>query len=267
LNARYLPAPAEIADDHKRFGTTPDELDAVAHEAEATLARRRNLKPSKRELALQVVVRDSLMRAIAAYPEVAAASKEDIAWALADAADAAFLHGDGRPGPQGIAPRPNAGVAPAADHLETARAMLKEMRNRANARFANPGWVIDVRTLDELTRLLTKTNSEDKDDPEYARTLDSTRLLMLDGDDSGVLLGYPFVATTAAQQAVGRATKSRMYFSADWSEAWIGIGEELVTVAVSTETAFRTDETVVRAVMHHDFAVRNPNRFAYTKPF
>jgi Phage capsid family len=261
LNAEYLPAPTEIGDDHQpRTVPRGQSLTTVAGTTQSTLGRRRNLKPSKRELVVQFVVRDSLLRAVA-HPEVAAALKADIARALAERADAAFLHGAGTADPRGITGY-RAPLALQGNRLADARLMLETLRNEPNVRFDNPGWVIDVRTLDELTRLLTRNNLTQAGGTN-SRTFDSARLLMLDGDDSGVLLGYPFVATTAAQEA----TRSRMYFSSDWTEAWIGIGEELVTVAVSTETNFTTDETVVRAVMHHDFAVRNPTRFAITRPF
>jgi HK97 family phage major capsid protein len=135
--------------------------------------------------------------------------------------------------------------------------MVRQLRNVDRVRFAKPGWVIDVRTLEALT---TSTDG-------LGRTLDATRLLVLDDADGGFLLGYPFVATTAAREGSTRNPKSRMYFSADWSEAWIGIDQHLVSVDFSTETAFTTDETIVRAVMHHDFVVRTPRLFAFTLPF
>jgi hypothetical protein len=262
LSARYLPVPA-VQVDHVGEAAAGRGLIEKAGEAQANVGRRRSLKPNKRELVVQVAVRDSLLRGIARYPEVATALKEDMARALVDAADAAFLHGGGGPVPHGIT-YARAGHAPTDDDpLGTARAIIKKLCNEPNVRFDNPGWVIDVRTLDVLTKLLTKNYLVRTRDRYNARTLDSSRLLMLDGDDSGVLLGYPFVATTAAREG----NKSRMYFSADWSEAWIGIDQDLVTVDVSTETDFKTDETVVRAVMHHDFVVRTPSRFVYTRPF
>src|SRR5206468_1109962 len=89
-----------------------------------------------------------------------------------------------------------------------------------------------------------------------ARSLDTWRLHRYDEQDGGVLLGYPYIVTSAAAGTV--------YFATDWDEAWIAADRDLVTVDVSTESRFDTDETVVRAVMHHDFAVRRPEYFIHT---
>jgi hypothetical protein len=259
LNARYLPVPP-VQDHHVPWKAGGQYLESEARDARANLGRRRSLKPNKRELVVQIAVRDSLLRGVACSPEVAMALKEDIARALVNEADAAFLHGGGHALPYGIT-YPGNGQVPTGDLLADARVMIAGLRNGPRVRFDNPGWVIDVRTLDTLTKL--QTNDYLTGGVRGRKTLDSTRLLMLDGDDSGVLLGYPFVATAAAREG----DKSRMYFSADWSEAWIGVDQDLVTVAISTETEFKTDQTLLRAVMHHDFAVRTPNLFAYTDLF
>ena len=256
-DARYLPRPEPLGDQHQVVAPS-QALSAVAGQAEVTLGRRRhNLRPRRNELVVQVKVRNWLISAIAAHPEAALALKQDVARALAGAADAAFLHGPfGGDGPIGIAGAGGRASGNAGD-LNTARAMVRQLRNVDRVRFAKPGWVIDVPTLEELT---TTTDG-------LGRTLDATRLLVLDDADGGFLLGYPFVATTAAREGSTRNPKSRMYFSADWSEAWIGIDQNLVSVDFSTETAFTTDETIVRAVMHHDFVVRTPRLFVFTLPF
>jgi hypothetical protein len=257
-DARYLPPPEKLGDQHHVAAAAAHPLAAVAGDAEVTLGRRRhNLRPRRYELVAQVKVRNWLIRAIAAYPEAAMALKQDLARALASAADAAFLHGRvGGEGPAGIARR--GGMARGGRQLlVVARAMVKQLRDNDRVRFAKPGWVIDLPTLDELT-----TNTD-----ALRRTLDTTRLLVLDDTDGGFLLGYPFVATTAAREETAGGPRRRMYFSADWSEAWIGIDQDLVTVDFSTETAFTTDETIIRAVMHHDFVVRTPSMFVFTVTF
>ena len=88
---------------------------------------------------------------------------------------------------------------------------------------------------------------------------DTTRLLAYDGRDGGTLLGYRFLVSAAAMDG----GVNRMYFSSDWTEAWVAADRELVTIDVSTDAHFETDETVVRAVMHHDFAVRRPEFFVF----
>lgn len=216
-------------------------------------AGRRILRPSQHELSVQVVVRNSLIRAVERHPDVADALKQDIARALVFAADSAFLHGTGkRSTPAGITRFADPLESDSNDPLELARAMLTHLRVGAAKRFENPGWVLDPATLDELTR--HKVPGAD------TKTLDSTRLLELDGVDGGMLLGYPFVVSRAA----ARGDWSRIYFSSDWTEAWIGAGSDLVTVDMSSEADFAADSTIVKAVMNHDFVVRRPGLFTYT---
>jgi hypothetical protein len=59
------------------------------------------------------------------------------------------------------------------------------------------------------------------------------------------------------------AGKTRIHLSSDWSEAWIGVEHEPVTVSISVDAEFQSDETVIRAVMNHDFLLRRPGYFLY----
>ena len=118
--------------------------------------------------------------------------------------------------------------------------------------FANPGWVLHPGALDALSKVLMEA------DPKAAG-----QILTYDGCDGGTLLGYPYLVSAAAGGAGARHIQT--LFSSDWSQAWIGADCPLVTVDFSTDVGFETDETVIRAVTQHDFALRTPPSFIYTE--
>jgi Phage capsid family len=233
---------------------------AAAPTTSRASAGQRLLRPGEHALSVQIVVRNSLIRAVERHPDVADALKQDIARALVNEADGAFLHGGkGEPGPAGItAYCRGLQNASSGNPLELARAILRQLRVEKPKRFENPGWVFDPATLDELTRQLTAKHVASTE--RSMRTLDATRLLQLDGIDGGMLLGYPFLVSRAAAENGA----SRIYFSSDWAEAWIAAGSDLVRVDFSTEADFGADSTIVRAVMNHDFVVRRPGLFTFT---
>jgi HK97 family phage major capsid protein len=219
----------------------------------------RVLRPGEHELAVQVVVPDGLLDVLAEQPEVAWAVKDDLASALAREADAAFLHGTGGSSPLGIAN--TAGVLappPAVDPLADARAMVSAARIAGHGRFRTPGWVLHPRKLDALSGLLT---TDFQAGAPGGTSLDSERLLSYDGYDGGSLLGYPFLVTSAALDPAGRPGS---FFASDWHEAWVGVHERLVKIDVSAHARLESDEVVIRAVMHHDFALRRPELFTYS---
>jgi Phage capsid family len=238
-----------------------DYLEESARKPQARVSQR-VLRPRDHELALKVILPNRLARDLVGYPELAWAMREDIARKLANRADRAFLHGVaanhepvGVAGTQGVATQAlPAGANP--DLLATARAMIDHVR-RAGAHFNAAGWVLHPQALAELTAHTTG----DFQGRGPGEALDSRRgLLAYDGADGGALLGYPFIVSDAAGQP------NDMVFSADWGEAWIGVDPDLVTVDISTDVNFQTDETVVRSVMHHDFVVRTPGAFIHTAP-
>jgi hypothetical protein len=265
VRAVYLEPPEAMtnASDLAAAESDGDPPDAAARAAAVRNARipagQRTLRPREHELSVQLGVRNSLVQAIAKHPEVADALKSDIARALAVRADSAFLHGGGgRYAPVGITAFSDPAGSMATSPFALARDILEQFRTGPQPRrFENPGWILDPATLDTLTRMPTDRNTEGD-----TKTLDATRLLELDGADGGLLLGYPFVVTRAATEKDG----GRLYFSSDWSEAWIGAGSDLVSVEFSSEADFAKDSTIVKAVMHHDFVVRRPSLFTYTDP-
>jgi Phage capsid family len=199
----------------------------------------RNLAPGRSELAWKVAVPDDLARELSVQPEPAWALKDDIATNLARRADREFLQGG--PGLPGLL----AALAPlpAQEPDAAVRAILAAIRGLDDPALQYAGWILSSATLD---RLAVKAAGP--------RTWDSTMLLTPDGADGGMLLGYPFVVSPAAGDAI--------YFSADWSELWIGVETRPVTVAVSEHAHFQSDETVIRAVSQHDVVVRRPELFA-----
>jgi hypothetical protein len=199
----------------------------------------RALYPSRHELAWNVIVPDELARELARHPEPAWAVKDDVARALALRADKSWLRGDPFTGVNHVAG--DATVAATADAV--ARTMLGAVRARAGVVFDSAGWILSAETLEQLAVAA-----------QGDRSWDSTFLLTPDGADGGLLLGYPFITSAAAGD--------RLYFSADWSEAWIGVERRAVTVDVSTDVQFQSDETVIRAVAHHDLVIRRPELFA-----
>jgi hypothetical protein len=226
----------------------------------------RRLNPNDHQLAVRVGLPNYLARAVAEQPDGAWALKQDIANALALGADRAFLHGHhAADAPVGIGNTFGVDrISDGPDLLATMRNVLTEIRDNAReARFGCAGWILDPKTLEDLTRLLTADGVEETDNDPQRRSLDSTPLLVLDGQDGGVLLGYPFIVSRAAVDAAG---ETHTYFSSDWSEAWIGAAHALVSIDVSVGAEFESDETAVRAVMHHDFLVRRPSFFLYTGP-
>jgi Phage capsid family len=253
----YLPPPVETDPDGAApaaLGAARRALGQAAVASSASLTTRR-LRPRDNELTLTLEVRDQLVRALVEHPEIAWALKEDIARALALRADEAFLRGpeDAR-GPNGIATDRNE-LRPGGGPLETTRAMVAELRGDRRVHFGDAGWILDPSTLDALTNALTRNALDTDDNGTSLDSLASGQLLAHDGADGGVLLGYPFIVSTAAG--------GRIYFGSDWSEAWIGADPGLVSIQFSTDARFPTDETVLRAVAHHDLVVRRSEFFTH----
>jgi HK97 family phage major capsid protein len=130
--------------------------------------------------------------------------------------------------------------------------MVSKLRSRARP-FSNPGWILHPETLDKLSDLLRKE----------AATDDAGQLLTYDGADGGTLLGYPYIVSAATQDGTPDESGS-MFFGSDWTEAWVAVEDPLVTVDVAPDIRLESDETLIRAVTLHDFALRAPSAFVHT---
>ena len=185
---------------------TPDTIfrDAPAKPAPITATR---LNPRHARLEAWVFVPDALYRHLGKNPELADVLKSDLADSLARGADEAFLGADKAFKDGGVPPpghflalseltRP--GDLPDGDLLEKVRHILSGIRQKPTCHFRSPGWILDPRTLDDLTRL-----------DSTATTLDRFRLLTLDGSDGGTLVGLPFVTSGAAAVQPRRGSTSR----------------------------------------------------------
>jgi HK97 family phage major capsid protein len=134
--------------------------------------------------------------------------------------------------------------------------------------FSSPGWIFSGRTLQSLMSLVNS----------YGEPLLLGRpglLTVNPAGSSGTLLGYPWVTTNAIpnNQVYGTANNaSTIIFSSDWSELFIG-DWQLLAIDSSQEASYTPDggttwisayqsaQTVVRALLWCDQALRRPAAF------
>jgi HK97 family phage major capsid protein len=256
--ARYIPRPAVI---DPSSAPQPDTTDRKKPAADAG---QRILRPERHEVAVTVAIPNEVARALAETPELAWPLKQDLADDLALAADRAFLRGAGDDEPLGITSTFGVlSLPPGTDFIGAFRRALAQAYATQTPLRA-PGWVISAARYAALVTALTDDGRGEAG--AGGRTLDNSRLLTYDGNGGGLLFGYPFAITPAATQPGAMPPVDEVYFAADWREAWIAVDRQLVTVDLSTDADFGTDETVVRAVMRHDFVVRRPRAFVHTVP-
>jgi HK97 family phage major capsid protein len=237
--------------------------------SEETFAEIPLLRP--KQLAALVPVSNRLMRDASQSPAVDQVIRDDLAEVLALRADLAFLRGSGvDPQPLGISniagltAAPDLGVdgdTPTFDNLKDVVANLRAV----NAPFLNPGWIFHPRLLSTLEKIKTTQGTY----------LADAGLLTFDPTGGGgTLLGFSFVTTTQIPTNVtigGSTDTTDVYFGSDWQECWIGENEKL-TLELSGEAAYTADgttwnsafqqnQTLFRATVHHDLALRRPQLF------
>ena len=130
--------------------------------------------------------------------------------------------------------------------------LIQQLLN-ANIPMINPGWVMAPR-VEVFLRTLINTNGFQVFGPEMR---------------AGTLLGYPFASTTSIPinldtSGAGSNDESEIYFT-DFAQAIIGESLNLIvdasqeaayTEGSSVVSAYDRDQTVVRAISEHDFALR-----------
>jgi HK97 family phage major capsid protein len=223
-----------------------------------------------KELAALVPVSDRLLRDADDNPSIEQIVRTDLAEVLALRGDLAFLRGTGTGGePRGIrntpglTPPPSMGTNGRQATFDDLKEVVAALRN-VNAPFSRPGWVFHPRTIGTLEKF--------KDaDGHY---LAETGLLTFDATGGGgSLLNFPFRTTTQIpiNLSVGSSSDcSEIYFSSDWTEAWVGEEDEL-RISVSGEatywtgsdwvSAFQSRQHLFRATWTHDLGLRRPSLF------
>lgn len=236
--------------------------------SEQTFAVTALLRP--RDLAAMVPVSLRLLRDAANNPSIEEIVRGDLAEVLALRADLAFIAGTGTNleplgiiNTTGLTAAPNLGNNGATPSFDNLKDMLGALR-AVNAPFWNPGWIFNPRLLSTLEKIKTTTG-------EYLA--DAGMLTYAPTGAGGTLLGYPFRTTTQISTGITKGTSSDttyVVFSSDWEEAWIGENESLTIEASGVATywdgaawvsAFQNQQTVFRAVICHDFALRRPQLF------
>jgi HK97 family phage major capsid protein len=241
---------------------------AIIPISEQTFVQSALLTP--KELAALVPVSDRLLRDADDNPSIEQIVRTDLAEVLALRGDLAFLRGTGTGGePRGIrntpglTPPPSMGTNGRQATFDDLKEVVAALRN-VNAPFSRPGWVFHPRTIGTLEKF--------KDaDGHY---LAETGLLTFDATGGGgSLLNFPFRTTTQIpiNLSVGSSSDcSEIYFSSDWTEAWVGEEDEL-RISVSGEatywtgsdwvSAFQSRQHLFRATWTHDLGLRRPSLF------
>lgn len=222
-----------------------------------------NLQLTFKKLAALVPVSNDLLRY--SQPSADAIIRNDVVRALQAREDQAFIRDDGTAGtPKGLRYCINVAtnlinatnaVALATVTTDLGRCIL--LLQEQNIPLSRGGWIFAPRTL------------------HYLMTVQNTNGFFVYRDEllRGTLWGYPFAVTTTipiTQMNVGAtADESEVYFG-DFDEAILGESANLIVDASqeaayydgsSVVAAYSQDQTVVRAIMEHDFALRRDTAF------
>jgi HK97 family phage major capsid protein len=270
MGVRVIPVKKQLLINYLSSGATaywtPENAAAVV--SEETFSQGALLAP--RDLTAMVPVSDRMLRDAAETPDLETIVRQDMAEVLALRADLAFLRGTGAAGEPvgvrntpGLTPAPDLGAdgaTPTYDNLMDQVAALRAI----NAPFQNPGWVFNGRLLNTLEKVKDTTG----------RYLREAGLLEFDPrGGSGRLLGYPFRTTGQVPVNVTKGASNdttEVYFSSDWSEAFVGQEQELVIEASNDATywdgtqwvsAWQNRQHVFRSVWTIDFGLRRPQLF------
>lgn len=220
---------------------------------------------SWKKLSAVVAISNDLIRY--SSPKADEVVKNDLTNSFAVTEDKQFLRGIGSgQAPKGLdawlTQRDNSDSADGSDLTKVIADLFKgpQALEEANIPFVKPGWVISPRTKFFLMSVRDSVGG----------------FYFLDEMKRGTLLGYPYVATnqvpsnmTANVEDPGVGNDSVLYFG-DWYDALIGESSDLM-LDVSQEasylvggelvSAFSLDQTVIRGIARHDFAVRRVESF------
>ena len=271
MNVTIVPVKKELAVAYLASGGSASYVaeNARIPVSEQTFGEEVLLRP--KQLAALIPVSNRLLRDASETPDVDRIIRLDLAEVLALRADLAFLRGTGSASePVGIAnlagltPGPDLGMNGDTPDYDVLKDTVAAMR-AINAPFLNPGWIFHPRLLSTLEKM--------KD--AEGRYLADAGLLSFDATGGGgTLLGFRFATTTQIPITITTGTSTDttdLYFSSDWQECWVGENEEF-GIEMSSEAAYTVDgtnwnsafqqnQTLFRAVMHHDIGLRRPALF------
>jgi len=223
-----------------------------------------NVQLTWKKLAAIVPISNDLLR-FSNY-QTDAIIRDDLVAAIAQKEDEAFIRGpESTPQvtPKGMRHWAHQGnVIPAAGvyNLATVTDDLGKLilaLKQANVRFIRPGWLMAPRT-EMFLMTLRDTNGNYAFRPEMF---------------TGKLFGYPYAVTTQIPTNLGTGTnqnESEIYF-VDFADAVIGEATQLIIDASSEASyttsggvlsAFAADQTLIRVIAEHDFAMRHDKSVA-----
>lgn len=214
------------------------------------------VQASFKKLTVLVPVSNDMVRY--SNPAIDAIVRDDIVLSLARTEDKAFLRGDGTLGtPRGFAsfvPAANVVSSNATFTLATVTAELGaailKLKN-ANVPMVSPTWFMAPRT------------------EEFLLTVQNTNGFFVFRDEMlrGTLRGYPYKTTTQLPINLGAGTDASEVYLVDTAQAMI-LDSMQLQLSVSLEgsysdggtnnvSAFANDQTIIRAIVEHDFQMRH----------
>jgi len=188
--------------------------------------------------------------------------RDDIVRSLRIREDKAFLRDDGTQNkPKGLrywAASGNVIAANATVNLTNTVTDLRKLVNaleQSNVEMDQPAWIFSPRTKNYLMTVQDGNGN----------------FVFRDEMLRGTLWDFPYGVTTSVPNNLGAGSDESEIYLVDFAHVIIGESSQLVIVASSEATyndgaglrsAFSRDETVIRAILRHDFAVRHQEAVA-----
>lgn len=208
-----------------------------------------------KKLATIVPISNDLIRY--SSPAADAIVRDDLVSAMAQREDLAFIRDDGTNNkPKGIfywIPTDNKIAATAPVTVQSVVNDLGKLElalKNANVRFIRPGFIMSPRTEAYLKNLMNDTGN----------------YIFKQEMMAGRLNGYPYAVTTQIPQNLGVNGNETEVYLVDFADAIIGEAQQLIIDASqdaayvdggNVVAAFANDQTVIRVIAEHDFAMRH----------
>jgi HK97 family phage major capsid protein len=213
-----------------------------------------------KKLAALVPISNDLLRF--SNPNADSIVRDDLVSAMALREDLAFIRDDGTSNkPKGLlnwAPTENKFSANPTVNLANVTADLGKavyLLKKNNVRFIRPGWIMSPRTENYLMTVRDANGNF------------AFRTEML----AGRLFGFPYGVTSQIPENLGVDGNESEVYLVDFADAVIGEATQLI-IDASTEAAyhdgtnvvaaFSLDQTVIRVIAQHDFAMRHAESIA-----